>query len=111
MNSKPVIALPEVAEDLRLGKAHYASWRSDGEEHFLGRFLETVGWVEWNPDSFPRKYGAVQRAILKQSYYIVYFIQEADRSLVLAVLDGRRSPAEVRKIVSTRQRSPRAPQP
>ena len=107
MNSKPVITLPEVADDLRLGTAHYASWRPAGAEHFLRQFLETVGWIEWNPDSFPRKYGSVQRAIIKQSYYIVYFIQEPDRSLLLAVLDGRRSPAAIRKIVLTRRRSPR----
>lgn len=110
MNSKPVIALPEVAEDLRLGNAHYASWRSNGSEHFLGKFLETVGWIEWNPDSFPRKYGAVQRAILKHSFYIAYFVQETDRSVIVAVLDGRRAQAEIKNILServaARRRSP-----
>lgn len=110
MNSKPVITLPEVAEDLRIGKIHYASWRSDGAEHFLGKFLETVGWIEWNPDSFPSKYGAVQRALLKHSYYVVYFIQKPEHSIVVAVLDGRRSPTEIRKIVGERRLSARRPQ-
>lgn len=107
MNSKPVIALAEVAEDLRAGKFHYASWRSDGAEHFLGKFLETVDCIGRTPDAFPRKYGPVQRALLEQSFYIAYFIQETDRSVVLAVLDGRRSPREVRRLVGFRQLLPR----
>ena len=106
MNSKPVETLPEVANDLWQGEAHYSAWRSDGGEYFHQIFLETVGWIAWNPDAFPRKYGQVQRAILKHSFYIVYFIQEADRSLVLAVLDGRRAPEEIRGIVEQRKLVP-----
>ena len=107
MNSKPVIALPEVAEDLRAGKSHYASWRSDGAEHFLGNFLETVDCIGRTPDAFPRKYGAVQRALMEHSFYVAYFIQEPDRSIVLAVLDGRRSPREIRRLVGFRRLLPR----
>ena len=109
MNSKPVIALPEVAEDLRLGKAHYASWRPDGAEHFLGKFLETVDFIGRTPDAFPCKYGPVQRALLERSFYIAYFVQEPDRSVVLAVLDGRRSPSDIRRIVGLRRVLPRPP--
>ena len=106
MNSKPVDALTVVTEDLKNAAAQYQSWRSDGAEHILKKYDETVSWIAWNPGLFPRKFGSVQKAILKQSYYIVYFIQESKRSLVLAVLDGRRSPAEIREIVSTRRKSP-----
>ena len=106
MNSKPVDALTVVVEDLQHAAAHYQSWRSDGAKHILQKYDETIGWIAWNPDLFPRKFGSIQKAILKQSYYIVYFIQERKRSLVLAVLDGRRSPSEIRTIVSIRRRSP-----
>ena len=100
MNCKPVMTLPEVAEDLRLGKIHYLSWRSDGAEYFLGKFLATVGLIEQNPDRFPLKYGPVQRAMLKHSFDIAYFVQESDRSLVVAVLDGRRSPDDFKQITA-----------
>lgn len=104
MNSKPVAALPEVAADLLAAARHYQSWRSDGKRHILGKYDETVGWIAWNPDLFPKVIGRVQRAILKNSYYVVYFMQEADRSLVLAVLDGRRSPLEIGRILKGRRR-------
>lgn len=105
MNSKPVFALGEVEADVEDAVAHYESWRSDGKAHVLSLYEETISWIEWNPDLFPKKFGPVQRAILKRSYYIVYFIQEAERTVVLAVLDGRRKPSEIRAIVKTRRKS------
>lgn len=105
MKSKPVFELPEVEADLEGAIGHYCSWRADGRGHILQKYEETISWIEWNPDGFPKKHGNVQRAILKQSYYIVYFIQEECRTLVLAVLDGRRDPRAIRKIVRSRGRS------
>ena len=107
MRSLPVVALPEVESDLRAAIAHYSSWRTDGEEHVLRMYDETIGWIAWNPEGFPKKYGPVRRAILKRSYYIVYFLIEADRSLVLAVLDGRRDPSEIRSLLKGRNRRTR----
>jgi hypothetical protein len=105
VKSKPVVALQEVESDLRAAIAHYEGWRSDGKAHVLGLYDETIKWIDWNPDLFPRKLGRIQRAILKRSYYVVYFIQEPSRSVVLAVLDGRRRPTEIREILSERRAS------
>ena len=104
MKSKPVFELPEVEADLEAAIAHYESWRLDGREHLLQKYDKTINWIEWNPGSFPKKYGQVQRAILKKSHYLVYFLQEEARTLVIAVLDGRRNPETIRMIVA--QRSP-----
>jgi len=99
--------LPEVEGDLRAAMAHYSSWRTDGAEHIRQKYDETVGWIAWNPEAFPKKYGLVRRAILKRSYFIVYFVVERDRSLVIAVLDGRRSPQDIRGLVEGRSRTRR----
>ena len=107
MRSLPVFALPEVEGDLRAAMAHYSSWRTDGAEHIRQKYDETVGWIAWNPEAFPKKYGLVRRAILKRSYFIVYFVVERDRSLVIAVLDGRRSPQDIRGLVEGRSRTRR----
>ena len=88
MRSKPVEALPEVAGDLVAAAAHYQSWRVDGKAHILQKYDETVSWIAWSPERFPlSRFGHVRRAILKQSYYIGYFLEEKERSLVWAVLD------------------------
>lgn len=87
--------------------AHYSSWRFDGAEHIRERYDETIGWIAWNPEAFPKKHGAIRRAILKRSYYIIYFVLERNRSLVIAVLDGRRSPGEIKSIIGERGRAGR----
>jgi plasmid stabilization system protein ParE len=102
MNSKPIFELPEVEHDLEAAIAHYESWRRDGREHLLQKYEETASWIEWNPDGFPKKQGKVQRAIMKKSHYLVYFIQEEARSIILAVLDGRRNPDVIRRLVTAR---------
>ena len=76
--------------------------------HVRQKYDETVSWIAWNPEAFPKKYGSVRRAILKRSYYIVYFVTEPDRSVVVAVLDGRRSPQEIRSLVEGRSRTRRS---
>ncbi len=103
MNSKPVEALLAVAGDLKAAVAHYESWRLGGREYILQKYNETISWIAWNPDAFPKKIGAVQRAVLKQSYYMVYFVQEPERSLILAELDGRRNPEEIRGLLNFRR--------
>jgi plasmid stabilization system protein ParE len=105
VKSLPVFALPEVEADLRDATAHYASWRTDGAEHIVQKYDETIGWIAWNPEAFPRKHGQVRRAILKQSYYIIYFIEDGDRTVVLAVLDGRRGPREIGVVLKGRSAS------
>ncbi|MDP3069839.1 MAG: hypothetical protein Q8N18_06095 [Opitutaceae bacterium] len=102
MTGKPVVALIEVQADLEHAKIQYASWRTGGAAHVLEKYDETVGGIETNPERFPCKYGPIQRAILERSFYIAYFIQEPDRSVVLAVLDGRRSPVTIRGILGER---------
>jgi plasmid stabilization system protein ParE len=103
VNAKPVVALFEVEADLEFAKACYASWQTDGAARLLEKYDETVGAIELTPDACPRKQGAIQRAILRRSFYLVYFIPETDRSVILAVLDGRRSPREIRRLVGFRR--------
>jgi len=97
------VALPETADDLIAAAAHYQSWRLDGKAHFLKKYEDAVGLIASAPDSFSLALGPIQKAILKQSYYIIYFLQEPERCLIIAVLDGRRNPNRMRKIVAWRK--------
>ena len=103
MDSKPVLALQAVKADLEQAIEHYASWRSDARNHVLDLYDQIVHRIAANPNQFPTKYGVVQRAILKRSYYVVYFLKDDDRSTVLAVLDGRDNPRKIRSVVRVRR--------
>ena len=78
-----------------------------GLEHIRVKYDETVAGIGRNPDAFPKKHGDVRRALLKRSYYVVYFVEEPDRSVVVAVLDARRDPQEIRDIVEERKKGPK----
>ena len=73
MKSQPVEFLEFVEPDLRYARAFYDSWRSAGGDWFQDKFRETVSWIEWNPKLFPRKYRLFRRAIIRRSYFGVFF--------------------------------------
>ena len=105
MSAKPVEALEVVQADLEYARAFYESWKPGGGEEILRKYFEAVEWIEWNPDLFSRKFGIIQRVILRRSYFVVYFFQEPERSIVIAVLDGRRNPRTIRRLLRTRKKS------
>lgn len=43
--------------------------------------------------------------MLERSYYLVYFVLEVDRALIVAVLDGRRDPGVIRRLLERRRRA------
>lgn len=105
MSAKSVEALEAVQADLEYARCFYESWKPGGGEEILRKYFEAVDWIEWNPDLFPRKFGEIQRVILPRSYFVVYYIQEPDRTIVLAVLDARRNPRAIRKQLKLRKKS------
>lgn len=67
MHRQPVEFLEWVEHDLAYAQDFYASWLTDGAAVFLDRFLETVSWIEWNPEQFPKKHRFFRRAIIPQT--------------------------------------------
>ena len=105
MSAKRVEALEAVQADLEYARSFYESWKPGGGEEILRKYFEAVEWIEWNPNLFPRKFGVIQRVILKRSYFVVYFFQEPERSIIIAVLDGRRNPRAIRKLLTGRRKA------
>jgi hypothetical protein len=105
VSAKPVEALESVQGDLEYARSFYESWKPGGGAEILRKYFDAVDWIEWNPDLFPRKFGTIQRVILRRSYFVIYFFQEEARSVIVAVLDGRRNPQVIRKLITARKRS------
>lgn len=102
MKSQPVEFLEDIEADLRDARAFYDSWQSHGGLRFHEKFRETVAWIEWNPEMFPRRFRHFHRAVIRRSYYGVYFAIEPDVTTVVAVLDLRQSPAAIGHLLATR---------
>ena len=104
MKSQPVEFLDFIEEDLRYAHAFYDSWQTDGAARFQQKFRETIEWIAWNPDLFPTKYKFYHRAIIRRSYFGVYFAVEPHVTTVVAVLDMRQDPRIVRQLLQKRRR-------
>lgn len=55
MRRQKVEALEAVEDDVRSATAFYESWRSDGRRYFEDQLSETLSWIEWNPELFPKR--------------------------------------------------------
>lgn len=103
MRSQPVEALEVVESDLRAARSYYDSWLPDGSNYFQTQFRETVGWIEWNPELFTRKHRCFRRAIIRNTYFGVFFVIEPDVTTIIAVLDLRQRPTAIRRLLTTRR--------
>jgi plasmid stabilization system protein ParE len=97
VNGQSVGFLPVVEADLREAGLFYDSWQADGAAEFLERFFETVAWIEWNPEQFPRKHRQFRRAIIRRTYFGVFYVIEPGRTTIVAVLDLRQNPRGIRE--------------
>jgi hypothetical protein len=104
VKSQPVEFLAFVEHDLRDVYAYYDSWLAGGSTWFRDRFRETVSWIEWNPEMFPKKHRIFRRAIVRQSYFGIFFAIEPEVTIVVAVRDMRNDPREIRRILLERKR-------
>jgi plasmid stabilization system protein ParE len=103
MRSLPVEFLEFVETDLRHARDFYDSWRRSGASEFQAKFRETVFWIGWNPEMFPKRYKYFRRAIIRRSYFAVFYVIEPAVVTVVAVLDMRRDPRKIRSLLRVRQ--------
>jgi hypothetical protein len=102
VRSQRVEFLEFVEDDLRYARAYYDSWKTDGAEWFQERFREAISWIEWNPELFPKKYRRFRRAIIRRTYFGIFFAIEPDVTTAVAVLDLRRDPKAIKRILRER---------
>ncbi|MBI2516707.1 MAG: hypothetical protein HYV95_07295 [Opitutae bacterium] len=105
MKSQPVEFLEWVEHDLSYARDFYDSWLTNGADQFLSRFKEAVAWIEWNPEQFPKKHRFFRRAIIRRTYFGVYFAIEPEVTTIVAVLDMRSDPRVVRALLKLRAAS------
>jgi len=102
MKSQPVEFFDSIEADLSHAQEFYASWLTDGARIFRDKFRETISWIEWNPEMFSKAHGHFRRAIIRKTYFAIYYAIEADKTLVVAVLDMRQNPHFIRAILGQR---------
>ena len=104
MTSKPVVALEQVGEDVQLAYDYFAARLSGGGEKFLKRYFASTDRIALNPWSFSVKFDDYHRALIPKSDLAIYYFQEPDRSVIVAVVNARRHPRSIREFVRARRK-------
>ena len=102
VKSQSVEFLECIEDDLQYARTYYDAWKTEGAQWFQERFREAVSSIEWNPEMFPKKYKSFRRAIIRRTYFGVFFAIEPDLTTVVAVLDLRQDPKEIRRALRDR---------
>jgi hypothetical protein len=77
---------------------------ADGSSWFRQQFRETVSWIEWNPEMFPKKHRFFRRAVIRRSYFGIFFAIEPDVTTVVAVRDMRDDPQKIQALLRERKK-------
>jgi hypothetical protein len=103
VNSRPVVALADVREDVQVACDYFETRVGATGEGFLRRYFATTEKIALNPWSYPIKFDDYHRALVPRSCFAIYYFQEAARSVIVAVIDARRHPCFIRDLVRTRR--------
>jgi plasmid stabilization system protein ParE len=99
----PVVALDAVQEDLQAAYDYFEERVARTGDRFLARYFATADCIGRNCETFPVKFDDYRRALIPKSNLAVYYFVEADRVVIAAVIDARRDPALIRRLVRRRE--------
>ena|SRR6266478_8093821 len=90
--SLPLEYHASVTDDIDAAFAWYEEQREGLGDDFLARLRELLDSIQENPYLYGVIHGDVRSACLRRFPYVVYYRPEAERTVILAVLHGRRHP-------------------
>lgn len=103
MKRLPVVALDAVREDVQSAFDYFEARAIGGGDQFLERYFATADRIASNPETFPVKFGDYRRALIPRSYLAAYYFIEAECAVMVAVIDARRNPNAIRKLIQKRK--------
>lgn len=87
-----VIVRREAEADLAKAWIWYEKQRQGLGAEFLDEFAGTLTRIEHDPSAYRRVHAELQRALLRRFPYGVFFLPDAERVVVIAVLHAARNP-------------------
>jgi hypothetical protein len=102
MKIKEVIALREVADDLKEGRVFYERQESGIGDYFLDSLVSDLESLRLYAGIHVKRFG-FYRMLSRRFPFAVYYELKSDVAIVVAVLDMRRDPAWIRKKLEKRR--------
>lgn len=92
MNVRKVIALKEVANDLKEGRLFYDRKESGIGDYFFDSLISDIESLKLFAGIHSKRFGC-HRMLSKRFPFAIYYELDEDTAIVVAVLDMRRNPA------------------
>jgi plasmid stabilization system protein ParE len=99
----PVVALADVVDDVQAAYDYFESRVLGAGERFLERYFAATDEVGLNPEAFAVKFDDCRRALIRRSNLAIYYFVEPQRAVIVAVIDARRHPRLIRRLVRGRR--------
>jgi plasmid stabilization system protein ParE len=103
VKSQPVVALEVVSADVQAAYDYFETRLPDAGERFLTHYFAITDRIVENPETFPLKFDDCRRALVPKSNLAVYYFIERERTVIVAVLDARRNPRLMRRLIRGRR--------
>ena len=104
MSDEKVILLDEAIDDLEVGSIFYDTQQLGIGDYFVNSILSDISSIEFYSGIHPIRFG-YYRTLAKRFPFAIYYDVSEEVSRVVAVLDMRRDPQSIRKILSHRKKS------
>ena len=91
--TKLVVVRPETEADLREARAWYESRQTELGKEFLEEIDAVFQRIVERPSLYRKVHRDARRVLMRRFPYSVYFLEEPDRIVILAVLHQKRNPA------------------
>jgi hypothetical protein len=105
MKPVPVVAIDPVRDDVQTAYDYFEDRVGGTGDEFLQRYFAATDGIGLNAETFPVKFDDYRRAFVPRSHFAVYYFVELDRAVVVAVIDARRNPMLIRRLVRARRTS------
>jgi len=97
--SRSVVVRPLAEQDLFQAQAWYDDKSNGLGTEFRGAVDALFQQISESPLIYPLVYGKLRRAVMHRFPYLVYYLAEPDRVLVVACLHSKRHPVVARSRV------------
>jgi hypothetical protein len=104
MSDEKVILLDEAIDDLEVGSIFYDTQQLGIGDYFVNSLLSDISSIEFYSGIHPIRFG-YYRMLAKRFPFAIYYDVSEEVSRVVVVLDMRRDPQSIRKILSHRKKS------
>lgn len=103
MKRVPVVALEPVRDDVQAIYDYFDERVAGTGDEFLARYFSTTDRIASNAESFAVQFDDYRRALVPKSNIATYYFVEKNRAVIVAVIDARRNPRLIRRLVRSRR--------